>query len=90
MLVVLLLPAFRRRDGRAFLLALAGWSAIRLVVTSTWRDPVVFGPIRAEQLIAGGVVAGSLVLLGILVARRGVAGTPATEPELPGVGSASA
>jgi prolipoprotein diacylglyceryltransferase len=55
MLVVLLLPGFRRRDGRAFFLALAGWSAIRLVVASTWRDPVVFGPVRAEQLIAIGV-----------------------------------
>jgi prolipoprotein diacylglyceryltransferase len=90
MLVVLLLPGFRRRDGRAFCLALAGWSAIRLVVASTWRDPVVLGPFRTEQLIAIGVLAGSLVLLGIVVVRRGPQDVPAAEPELPGVGPASA
>jgi hypothetical protein len=73
-----------------FFLALAGWSAVRLVVASTWRDPVVFGPVRAEQLIASGVMAGSLVLLGIVVTRRGSADVPTPEPELPGVGSASA
>jgi prolipoprotein diacylglyceryltransferase len=75
LLLLLLLPAVRRRDGRGFLVAIAGWSVIRLAVASTWRDPVVLGPFRAEQLIALGVLIGSIVLLGLVVAR-----SPAEEP----------
>jgi hypothetical protein len=61
-----------------FLLAVAGWSVIRLAVASSWRDPVVLGPFRAEQLIAVGVLIGSIVLLGIVVARS-AAEDPRTE-----------
>jgi prolipoprotein diacylglyceryltransferase len=69
MLLLLLIPAVRRRDGRAFLVAIAGWSVIRLVVASTWRDPVVIGPFRTEQLIALAILIGSIALLGLVVAR---------------------
>ena len=69
LLLLLLLPAFRRGDGRAFLVALAGWAAVRLAVASTWRDPVVIGPFRAEQLIDLAVLIGSIVLLGVVAAR---------------------
>jgi phosphatidylglycerol:prolipoprotein diacylglycerol transferase len=69
MLLISLLPAVRRRDGRAFLVAIAGWSVVRLAVASTWRDPVVVGPFRAEQLIDLAVLIGSIVLLGLIVAR---------------------
>jgi phosphatidylglycerol:prolipoprotein diacylglycerol transferase len=69
MLILSLLPAVRRRDGRAFLIAIAGWSVVRFAVASTWRDPVVLGPFRAEQLIDVAVLIGSIVLLGLVVAR---------------------
>jgi phosphatidylglycerol:prolipoprotein diacylglycerol transferase len=89
-LLLLLVPAFRRPDGRAFFVALAGWSGIRLAVASTWRDPVVIGPFRAEQLIDIGVLLGSIVLLGLVVARSASGERAAAEPDRPGMGPASA
>ena len=59
----------RRADGRAFLLALAAWAGVRLAVATTWRDRVIVGPFRAEQLIDLGVIAGSLVVLLLVVSR---------------------
>jgi phosphatidylglycerol---prolipoprotein diacylglyceryl transferase len=67
-----LVPALRRADGRLFLVALGLWAAMRSVVASTWRDPVVLGPLRAEQLIDLVVAAGALGLaFVVIVARRG-------------------
>ena len=63
-----LVPALRRPDGRLFLLALAGWAIGRTVVASTWRDPVVVGPLRAEQAIDVAVASGALGLAIFLVA----------------------
>jgi phosphatidylglycerol:prolipoprotein diacylglycerol transferase len=54
LLVVVLLsfaPPLRRADARLFLLAVAGWAALRAAVASLWRDPIVVGPLRAEQAI---------------------------------------
>ncbi len=65
-----LLPRLRRRDGRLFLLALAAWATGRAIVASTWRDPVVIGPLRAEQAIDIAVAVGSLVLAAIVMASR--------------------
>jgi phosphatidylglycerol:prolipoprotein diacylglycerol transferase len=59
----------RRADGRAFLVALAAWAGVRLAVAATWRDRVIVGPFRAEQLIDLGVIAGSLVLLLLVMSR---------------------
>ena len=42
----------RRPDGRLFFMAVAGWAVGRAIVASTWRDPIVVGPLRAEQVIA--------------------------------------
>jgi len=67
----------RRADGRAFLLALAAWAGVRLAVAATWRDRVIVGPFRAEQLIDLGVIAGSLVLLLLVVARSPRSEVPA-------------
>ncbi len=64
-------PALRRSDGRLFLIALAGWAAGRAVVASTWRDPTVIGPLRAEQVIDIVVALGALVLALLVVATRG-------------------
>lgn len=67
-----LIPALRRSDGRLFLVGLAGWSVARAVVASTWRDPVVAGPLRAEQVIDALVALGSLALAILLgVVNRG-------------------
>ncbi len=65
-----LLPRLRRRDGRLFLLGLAGWAMGRAIVASTWRDPVVVGPLRAEQVIDIVVAVGALVLAAIVMATR--------------------
>ncbi len=69
LLVVLLAPFLRHPDGRAFFLALAAWCGIRVAVAATWRDPVVAGPLRAEQVIAAVVGVGSLVMFLAVVIR---------------------
>ena len=65
-----LAPGLRRADGRLFLLALGLWAAMRAVVASTWRDPVVVGPLRAEQAIDLVVAAGAAGLAFLLIAAR--------------------
>jgi phosphatidylglycerol:prolipoprotein diacylglycerol transferase len=79
-----LIPSLRRADGRLFLLALAGWAVGRAIVASTWRDPVVVGPLRAEQAIDAVVAVGSVALaLMLIVIHRGRPGeepTPGEEP----------
>jgi phosphatidylglycerol:prolipoprotein diacylglycerol transferase len=62
-----LIPILRRPDGRLFLVALAGWAIARAGVASTWRDPVVAGPFRAEQVIDAFVAIASVVLAIVLV-----------------------
>ena len=52
MIGLLAAGAFARHDGRLFLVAAAGWLAVRLVVGATWRDPEVLGPLRTDQLIS--------------------------------------
>ncbi|HET7702164.1 MAG TPA: prolipoprotein diacylglyceryl transferase family protein [Candidatus Limnocylindrales bacterium] len=64
-MVLALSPPFRRPDGRLFLVALAAWALVRAIVASTWRDPAVLGPLRAEQVIDLIV---AVVALGLLVA----------------------
>src|SRR6187431_1153918 len=51
------------REGRLLLVAVAGWAAIRAVVSTTWRDPVVLGPVPAGGVIAGAIVVGAAVTL---------------------------
>lgn len=63
MAVALWRRAFSRRDGSALLVAIALWAAGRALVVSTWRDPAVLGPIRAEQLILGLLIAGSIAIV---------------------------
>jgi phosphatidylglycerol:prolipoprotein diacylglycerol transferase len=45
-----------RRDGAAMFAALALWAVARFMVASTWRDPIVAGPLRMEQLLDIGVL----------------------------------
>ena len=82
-----LVPSMRRADGRLFLVAAACWAAGRAVVASTWRDPVVVGPLRAEQAIDVVVAVGSVALAVVLmVIHRGgeiAAPGPAVEAGVP-------
>jgi prolipoprotein diacylglyceryltransferase len=68
-LAVLRRPSMRRPDGRAFLVALAAWCLVRLVVAGTWRDPVAVGPLRAEQAIDL-IVLVAAATLAVVVPRR--------------------
>jgi phosphatidylglycerol:prolipoprotein diacylglycerol transferase len=63
----LAVPSLRRPDGRAFLAGVGLWALARVIVASTWRDPVVAGPFRMEQLIDTGILLGCLVGFSILV-----------------------
>lgn len=75
LVVVLASGRIRPRDGRLFLVALAGWLLVRLVVATTWRDPAVLGPLCADQVISVVLIAVSLALLG-WVSRRPATPTP--------------
>lgn len=72
--VILASGSLRRRDGRLFLVAMGAWLVGRALVATTWRDPEVVGPLRADQLISlvllVPIVAGSAVL--VLRGGRGV------------------
>jgi phosphatidylglycerol---prolipoprotein diacylglyceryl transferase len=61
---------FRALDGRAFLVALALWAGGRVLVAAVWRDPVVNGPFRADQLLSLAIIAGALLALGGMAAVR--------------------
>ena len=68
--IVLMLGAFRRRDGRLFFFAIGLWAIARAVVSTTWRDPVVVGRLNAGGLIAIGIAVGCAVALLVLTVRR--------------------
>ena len=73
--VALMLGAFRRRDGRVFFAGLAAWALARVIVSLTWRDPIVIGGLNAGGLIALGIsVACSVIVVaqtvGPMRARR--------------------
>ncbi|HET7472891.1 MAG TPA: prolipoprotein diacylglyceryl transferase family protein [Candidatus Limnocylindrales bacterium] len=70
--ILSLVPGLRRSDGRLFVIAVGLWAVVRGVVASTWRDPVVAGPLRAEQLIAAIVALGALAgIIGLVALHRG-------------------
>ena len=86
LLVVLLaslLPHLRRADGRLFLVAVAGWAVGRAIVAATWRDPVVAGSLRAEQLIDAVVAIGATALALVLVVVHRGGGIAADGPDDP-------
>ena len=87
--LVSLVPLMRRPDGRLFLLGIAGWATARAIVASTWRDPVVVGPLRADQAIAVVVVIAALGLSAILVAVHRGTGSAEPRPDPDGAREAS-
>jgi phosphatidylglycerol---prolipoprotein diacylglyceryl transferase len=50
--VATILGLFRRRDAVTFFVAIGMWAGVRLLVAAVWRDPLVGGPFRADQLIS--------------------------------------
>lgn len=64
--------AGRRPDGRMLLLAIGVWAAMRAVVSVTWRDPVVAGPLGANGWLAAAVavvsIAAAIAL--VVIGRR--------------------
>jgi phosphatidylglycerol:prolipoprotein diacylglycerol transferase len=68
--ISLALGAIEARDSRLFLGALGAVAVVRAVVSLTWRDTVVAGPLNAGSLIAVSVALGCAVGW-LLVARRG-------------------
>ena len=63
--IVLMLGAFRRRDGTVFFLAIGSWAVARAIVSTTWRDPLVTDRLNAGGLIAVGI--GSICVLALIV-----------------------
>lgn len=82
--VALMLGAFRRRDGRLFFLAVGLWAAARVLVSTTWRDPVAAGGLDAGGAIATGIAVAcalALILLAIR-GRRAVEDAPSGDPQV--------
>ena len=69
-MVAMALGAFGRMAGGSFLLAVGLWAAARAAVATTWRDPVVLGPLRMGQVISIAIAVVFLVLL-VTVSARG-------------------
>ena len=53
--VLLMIGAFRGRDGRLFFVAVGAWALARALVTTTWRDPGIVAGFGAGGLIAIGI-----------------------------------
>jgi phosphatidylglycerol---prolipoprotein diacylglyceryl transferase len=60
------LGVFRMRTGAAFFLALGAWAVARAVVATTWRDPLVLGPLRMDQVISLAIAFACTVMVGVL------------------------
>ena len=74
--------------GSTLFVALGLWAVARFIAASTWRDPVVLGPLRMEQVLLLGV--GLIAIAGLALRARGSrargivsAAPPATQPEEP-------
>jgi len=58
----------RASDGRLLIVTLGAWAAVRSVVSVTWRDPAVLGPLPVGGTLAAGIVIGAAVALVVAVA----------------------
>lgn len=79
--------AFRSRDGRLLLVAVAGWGLARAAVSVTWRDPIASPPFPAGGWLALAIATGALglaVLVTLMRRRRhGAQARAAQEPAWP-------
>ncbi len=74
----------RRADGRLFAVGLATWALGRALVAATWRDDVVLGLLKAEQLlclVVAAVAGGAAVAATLVIRRRRGAGIRAARSD---------
>ena len=67
-----------RRDGAALYAALGLWAIGRFAVAFTWRDPIIAGPLRAEQVLL--LLVAIVAAIGLFERRRAPLQAP-IEPE---------
>ena len=67
LLIATALALFRAPDGSRLLAGLAGWFAVRALVSTTWRDPHVLGTIPAGGVLA--IVAAAVAIGAVLAIR---------------------
>ena len=80
------LGAFRSRDATRLLVAIALWCLVRAAVATTWRDPVVAGPLPMGGVIALVIAAGALagaIVEGAWLPRRSRATRASAQPAWP-------
>lgn len=78
--------AFRARDGSRLALAVAGWAAVRVLVSTTWRDPAVLGPLPMGGVLAVLIAIGAamaVVAVTVWWPRRSRALAVSAEPSWP-------
>jgi prolipoprotein diacylglyceryltransferase len=78
--------AFRTRDGTRLLVGLAGWAIARGIVSTTWRDATVVGPLPAAGIVAIALALGCIVMAAVLSVwwpRRARARDNAAQPAWP-------
>ena len=68
LIVLSRLGVIARREGGAMFVAVALWAAARFLVAFTWRDAVILGPLRVEQVLSLLLLA--LALLGVIERSR--------------------
>ena len=73
-----------RPDGRLLLIGIAGWAFLRAAVSTTWRDPVVLGPLGAAGILSVAVGVGALVILGTVILPRARTGGREPDPAVEG------
>ena len=61
LLVATSIGAFRSRDGSRLLVGIAGWAVVRAIVSTTWRDPAVAGPLPTGGLVAVAIAVACIV-----------------------------
>jgi hypothetical protein len=72
--------------GARLLVGLAGWAIVRAIVSTTWRDPVVTGPLPMGGIVAAVIAVGAIagaVAVSVWLPRRARAREDAAKPLWP-------
>ena len=80
------LGAFRARDSSRLLIAIALWAVVRAAVSTTWRDPIIVGPLPVGGVLALVIAAGTIVtaiVVGAWLPRKARAARAAAQPAWP-------
>ena len=64
--LVIAIGGFRARDGSAFFVALAIWAVGRAIVSASWRDEPLIGPLPAGGIVAIGVALVATITVGAI------------------------